>query len=221
MANTIITSAAAFISTNIDNFLLLLVFYAQAKDGSEKRLITLGQYAGLGVLVLLSMLGTLGVSFFPQRYIGLLGIIPFALGIRELIRYKKAVHTEPLTHATDMSCDSCKPPETSAQKGGVWRTAGNIQAAPARKWLTLWRFALLYITSGADNIGVYISVFSGYSNMQTVSALLIFALLMALMCVISGRISCLSLIRDRIQRYKDRLLPYLFMALGIYIFLKS
>jgi len=43
--------------------------------------IWVGQYAGIGVLVLASALAALGLTIVPDEWVGLLGLVPFGLGV--------------------------------------------------------------------------------------------------------------------------------------------
>jgi cadmium resistance protein CadD (predicted permease) len=53
----LLTGSVAFALTNIDDMLLLTVFFSDRGTDLKKRHIVLGQYVGFVVLLLLSMLG--------------------------------------------------------------------------------------------------------------------------------------------------------------------
>ena len=80
---SLLTSIVAFISTNIDDIFLLMLFYARGKFSRTN--IVLGQYLGISTLVMISFVGAYIGSFFDQRYVGLLGLFPIYLAIRETI----------------------------------------------------------------------------------------------------------------------------------------
>ena len=79
----ILTSIVAFVSTNIDDIFVLMLFYASGKF--SKPTIVVGQYLGIGALVLISIVGAYIGSFFDERYVGLLGLFPIYLAIRQVI----------------------------------------------------------------------------------------------------------------------------------------
>ena|ERR1044071_6841904 len=81
---SLLTSIVAFISTNIDDIFLLMLFYARGKFSRTN--IVLGQYLGISTLVMISFVGAYIGSFFDQRYVGLLGLFPIYLAIRETIK---------------------------------------------------------------------------------------------------------------------------------------
>src|SRR5215472_12177242 len=87
----ILTSAAAaaglFAGTNIDDMVVLAVLNASSNaDGRPRRWqIWAGQYLGVGTLTATSIAAALGLTFVPERWVGLLGWVPIGLGIRKLV----------------------------------------------------------------------------------------------------------------------------------------
>ena len=79
------TACITFASTNIDDILILTILYTQVRKLKNVFQIIIGQYLGLGILILLSILGSMGAHLFPEKYIGLWGFFPLFLGIRALI----------------------------------------------------------------------------------------------------------------------------------------
>jgi cadmium resistance protein CadD (predicted permease) len=83
VVQTIITSILAFVSTNIDDVFILMIFYASRKYSASE--IVGGQYIGIGAIMVISFVGSYIGSFFDPRYVGLLGLFPIYLAIRELV----------------------------------------------------------------------------------------------------------------------------------------
>jgi cadmium resistance protein CadD (predicted permease) len=81
LLTAIITGVVAFIATNIDDILILLVFFSQVDKNFRPWQIVVGQYLGFTILVILSLPGLFGGLILPQSWIGLLGLIPIAIGI--------------------------------------------------------------------------------------------------------------------------------------------
>lgn len=65
------TGITAFIATNLDDILILLLFFSQVNALFRRRHIVTGQYLGFGALVLASLLGFFGCMMFPQEWVGL------------------------------------------------------------------------------------------------------------------------------------------------------
>ena len=78
----VIVGAGAFVSTNIDDILLLAVFFSER--GRRVVSIVAGQFLGIGALVAVSMLAAFAAVAIPQGWIPLLGLAPCLLGIKRL-----------------------------------------------------------------------------------------------------------------------------------------
>lgn len=75
--------AAAFVATNIDDVVVLMVFFSSSTFHTHN--IVIGQYLGIGLLITISALGSLIALVVPSYIIGLMGIVPVAIGIKELL----------------------------------------------------------------------------------------------------------------------------------------
>ncbi|WP_433236811.1 cadmium resistance transporter [Streptosporangium sp. CA-135522] len=84
---TIATAAGMFAGTNIDDIIVLTVLFLSSRASGAPRAwqIWAGQYAGIGVLVAASVVAALGLRIVPDDRVGLLGLVPFALGVRGLV----------------------------------------------------------------------------------------------------------------------------------------
>jgi len=90
MQTIVFTAVLIFISTSIDDLVLLLLFQAQAEKGKELLSILGGQFVGIGALVVISLFG----AYFATRLlegwaVGLLGLLPLFLGIKSLVSKDK------------------------------------------------------------------------------------------------------------------------------------
>lgn len=92
----IVTAGGVFAGTNIDDLIILTVLFLSARAAGKPRVreIWAGQYVGVSALVALSLVAALGLTIIPDDYVGLLGLIPFALGLRSLITAVRA-HGDP------------------------------------------------------------------------------------------------------------------------------
>ena len=71
-----------FAVTNIDDVLLLALFFGQAsKDRAAELRVAIGQYVGFGAILTASVLGALGAGLLPESAIPYLGLLPVALGL--------------------------------------------------------------------------------------------------------------------------------------------
>jgi cadmium resistance protein CadD (predicted permease) len=76
-------AAGAFFSTNLDNALVAVAMVGTAPPQRAKRIVA-GQATGFLVLVTVAAAAAIALFEVPARAVGLLGLIPLALGLRGL-----------------------------------------------------------------------------------------------------------------------------------------
>jgi cadmium resistance protein CadD (predicted permease) len=83
---TVVAAAALFAGTNIDDMVVLAVLSGSSRAAGRprRREIWAGQYAGIAVLVAVSMAAGRGLTLIPDNWIWLLGLLPLGLGIGKL-----------------------------------------------------------------------------------------------------------------------------------------
>jgi cadmium resistance transport/sequestration family protein len=84
---TILAAVGLFAGTNVDDAVVLTVlFLASRADGRPRPAqIWAGQYLGIAALVAVAGVAALGLTLVPDRWVGLLGLVPLALGLRGLV----------------------------------------------------------------------------------------------------------------------------------------
>jgi cadmium resistance transport/sequestration family protein len=82
----ILTSILAFISTNIDDVFLLMLFFGNKRF--KEREIVIGQLLGIATLIAISFTLSFIGLVIDKSYIGLLGFLPIYFGIKGLIRFR-------------------------------------------------------------------------------------------------------------------------------------
>ncbi|MTG89888.1 cadmium transporter [Cellulosimicrobium sp. BIT-GX5] len=89
MLSTIAAAVGLFVATNLDDIVVLTVLFAVAARGTSRLRgwqIVAGQYLGLVTLIAVSFLAALGLTIVPDEWVGLLGLIPLAIGVMALVR---------------------------------------------------------------------------------------------------------------------------------------
>lgn len=132
MIETVLAAIAAFFGTNIDDIFINTIFFAQADSKQEVRAVVVGKYLGMGILVLASLFGAFFLSGIPQTYIGLLGLVPIALGIKEIICNIKSNSQDSPEDLTEMIEEAANfgnplsPDETEyeTKRANHWATIG-------------------------------------------------------------------------------------------------
>jgi cadmium resistance protein CadD (predicted permease) len=179
----------AFVATNFDDLLILITFFANSRLPLPQ--IVLGQYAGMGALLAISILGSLIALIVPNNLIGLIGIFPIAIGIKELLELLKNGDNE----------ESAK------------------QLSPNRLTKYLPFLTVVVVTfSGSEEIGVYMSVFATYHEVfEIIIIVLVVMVLTGLWCAIAYHLVNHPLIASNIKRTGTVALPFVLIGLGIYI----
>lgn len=209
MLATIITSIFSFIGTNIDDTFVLAVWFSQVNGSLRRQDIVLGQLIGFEFLVLISVFAAYGLSFLPTDQVGWLGVIPIILGIRKWFQYR---------YQTDAAHEE--------QKVKV-KLKRDIQAEKPSSLLhklfkpEMMAVCLVTISNGAGNLTVYIPLFTEYSVLELAVTVIVFTLMTGLWCYLGYQIANLPLIKDKLERYKQILIPIIFIAIGIYVLLES
>ena len=191
---TVIAVIMSFVGTNIDDIFIDTIFWAQADTKRKIHSVIVGKYLGIGALVLLSCLGAYFLHSVPQNYIGFLGFVPILIGIKEWISYLK-------NKKQAFSDDSEEKPDFS--KGLILNVA------------------LVTMSNGADNIGVYMPLFASYTIFQMMIVVIVFALMIALWCLLSKKLADLPGLRIFLLRYKHIVVPVVFVILGVYIIVEA
>jgi cadmium resistance protein CadD (predicted permease) len=85
---TVGTAVTLFAGTNVDDLLVLTVLFLSSRATGRPRRwqIWAGQSLGIATLVAVSVVAALGLTIVPDQWVGLLGLVPFALGVRGLLR---------------------------------------------------------------------------------------------------------------------------------------
>ena len=187
MIETFILIITSFIATNIDDLFIDTLLFASAKTKTESRNIFIGKYIGIGTLLLVSIAGVYGVKFFPHRFISLLGLVPVALGIKEIIESVKS--------------------EADCNENNIAEKSLNM----------LLNTALITIANGADNIGVYIPLFAGFNLWQIMLTTAVFAVMIAVWCSFGKALASLPTLKNNIQKYRKIIVPTVYILLGVYI----
>lgn len=198
----IVTAVLAFATTNIDDIFLLMLFFSQVNVTFRPQHIVLGQYLGFAVLVGVSMLGYFGTLAIPRTWIGLLGLVPIALGIRKLLK-----------------------PETESPETAPL-VAASRQASPQPALSNLVHpqtisVASITVANGGDNIGIYVPLFARGSLWHLGITIIVFFLLVGLWCFLGASLGRHPTIAQVLGRYGHVLVPFVLIGLGIFILAES
>jgi cadmium resistance transport/sequestration family protein len=103
LLGTVGVAVGVFVGTDVDDLIVLTLLFLAARANGVPRpwQIWLGQYAGIAVLMLVSALAALGLTLVPDRWVGLLGLLPLGMGLYGLIgAFRRDEDDEPPPMAT-------------------------------------------------------------------------------------------------------------------------
>lgn len=182
-----------FASTNIDDIFVLMMFFSDSEFSSGH--VVLGQYIGIALLVGISLIGAFAALVIPAQWIGLMGLLPIALGVRKLLMLNK----------NRLSKDGQSPPKRVAPR-------------PTLNFLVI---TAVTFSNGGDNVGVYMPLFASSTHGEIIILIAVFFVMVAVWCGVSYTLIRRTRIGDIIQRAGHILLPFILIALGFYILAKA
>ncbi|NUW30560.1 cadmium resistance transporter [Nonomuraea sp. SMC257] len=182
-----------FAGTNVDDLVVLTVLFLSSRANGVPRpwQIWAGQYTGIAALVGLSAVAALGLTVVPDRWVGLLGLLPFALGVRGLVA------------AVRSRKDTGGDPPPPAVASGMLTVAG------------------VTIANGADNLSVYTPVFRAIGPVSSLVTIAVFAAGVALWCLAGSWLGSHHKVIEVVERYGHWIVPFVFMTIGALIVLES
>ena len=181
-------AAALFAVTNVDDLLVLALFFGQAAGRPHPtRTIMLGQYLGFAGILAVAVAAALGASLLPERAVPYLGLLPLALGIRAAVQAWR--------HRRDAA------EEAEAGPGGPRAV----------------EVAAVTFANGGDNIGVYVPVFATAGPGGTVTFAAVFLLLVALWVLAGRHLATRPVIARALSRWGHVLLPVVLIGIGLLI----
>ena len=189
---------AAFVSTNIDDLLILMAFFATHRFPPSQ--IVLGQYIGMGSLIAVSLLGLLIALVVPRNLIGLIGLFPIAIGIKELLELHKK--------SNDGNNKDNEEEELAKQR---------LQRSKKIAYVPFLTVAAVTF-SGGEEIGIYTSLFATNNEVsQIITLVSVIMVLTGFWCGLANYFVNHSFLADRFRHIAGRLLPFVLIGLGIYI----
>ena len=184
-----------YASTNIDDLLVLAVFFAdpRVRPGA----VIVGRFIGLAALVLASTAAALLALVIPAGWIALLGFVPLFLGLRLLPALRSIRDDE------QSGADGLRPADAKDK---------------SRRGFTSQALSVAGVTlaNGGDNLGVYIPLFATAPDAIAIYVV-VFAVMTAVWCALGYLVVNNPLIGTQIRRYGHVLLPIVLIALGLYI----
>jgi cadmium resistance protein CadD (predicted permease) len=185
-------AAGMFAVTNVDDIVLLALFFGQAagQRGGAVRVVA-GQYLGFAGILAASIVGALGAGLLPDAVIPYLGLLPLLLGLRaawQAWRSRQGVDQETVT-------------------------TGTGPTVPA--------VAAVTFANGGDNIGVYVPVFATAGTGGLVVFAVVFLVLVAVWCAAGRFFATRPIIARGLSRWGHVVLPVVLIGIGLVILVEG
>ncbi|MBP2472193.1 cadmium resistance protein CadD (predicted permease) [Crossiella equi] len=185
-------AAGLFAVTNIDDILILALFFAQgAGQRHATRTIATGQYLGFALILVVAVAAAFGASFLPQATIPYLGLLPLALGVKAAVQAWR--------HRGD------DEEEGTGKAGGP----------------KAMEVAAVTFANGGDNIGVYVPVFATAGVGGMTGYVVVFLVLLALWIAAGRYFATRPAIARTLSRWGHVLLPVVLIGIGALILVEG
>ncbi len=192
VATTIITAAVIFAATNIDDIVILTLFFSQVNQSFRPWHVVTGQLLGFSALVAISLLGYLTGLIIPHQVIGLLGILPIIIGIRQ---WQKRNEVQDNVAVAGIS------------KSSTFSAITSVSAVT--------------FANGGDNIGIYMPLFATSTKTELLITLIVFYVLLVVWCITAYFLTRQATVAQILTRYGHVIVPFVLIGLGIFILIKS
>ncbi|GJD18404.1 cadmium resistance transporter [Rivularia sp. IAM M-261] len=194
-----VTGFTAFTATNLDDLVILTLFFSQVNSTFHRRHIVIGQYLGFTLLVIVSIPGFFGGLILPDRWIGLLGLAPIAIGLNQWMN-KQNDDFEEENNNSEESQSSFFSSVLSPQ---------------------VYSVAAITVANGSDNISIYVPLFANTEFGALPIIVGVFFTLVGVWCYASYLMTKQELIANTLTNYGSHLVPFVLVGLGVYIILES
>ncbi|AFZ02400.1 cadmium resistance transporter [Calothrix sp. PCC 6303] len=194
------SAITAFIGTNLDDIMVLILFFAREDSRTRKQHIVIGQYLGFTILVIASLPGFFGGLVIKRPIIGLLGFLPIIMGIYKLFKEDNEEEEIQLVN------------ENVNSKINFFGNLINPQ---------VYTVAAVTVANGADNISIYLSLFASSNWQKLVITLAVFYVMVGIWCGLGYYLTRYRFVGSVFSRYGQILTPLVLIGLGIYILFDS
>jgi cadmium resistance protein CadD (predicted permease) len=196
----------AFSATNVDDLVILLVFFAQTNATFKPYHVVIGAYWGFAVLVVLSLIGFFGGLIVSPAWIGLLGLVPIIIGIKQL--WERQQKTTQVQTVTD---------EFTQAPSGIPLLAFMARLLHPQAY----QVAGVTFANGGDNIGIYVPLFASSDAIALLIILVVFLLLKGVWCYVAYQLTRHPKVAYVLTRYGHRFVPFVLIGLGFFILWKN
>ncbi|QMS90769.1 cadmium resistance transporter [Nostoc edaphicum CCNP1411] len=206
LISTLIIGISVAFATTFDDNLYLTAFFGKVNRSFRPKHIVLGEFLGFTTLVCASLPGFFGGLIIPSTWIGLLGLLPIAIGISNFISREDEEETVQAV-SVDLT-----PSKSERQKKSLFATIRDPQT---------YRVSAVTIANGGNNIGIYVPLFAS-SNLPSLGVIVcVCYFTVGTWCLLSYNLTRNPLMTPVLTRYGRKIFPFVLIYLGLSILIKS
>lgn len=213
LVETVKIGLATAVATTFDDNIYLTAFFSEVNRTFRPKHVVVGEIFGFTVLVTVSLIGFIVGLVVDSAWIGLLGILPILIGLRNLINLKR----------------NQSDPDKSANLSANLKTKSKYQGFKSQK-RSLWdvirdpqtyRVSAVTISNGGNNLGIYIPLFAS-STLPNLSVIIVVCyFILCTWLFMSYHLTHHPGIAFILSRYASKIFPFVLMWLGLRIILDS
>ncbi|OBT65232.1 hypothetical protein VE03_04613 [Pseudogymnoascus sp. 23342-1-I1] len=186
-------ACSSFAITNIDDMFVLVTFFSVASTSKAMTplMITLGQFIGFTVIIIISMIGFGASLALPSEPIGFLGLLPILMGVWNLfgLIFEEEEEEEDTPNIAGMK--------------------------------SILKVSSITVMNGGDNIGTYVPLFAQAKGVEIAVYVVTYYILLGVWCLVALLVMRQKHVLLLAQKYMSVAIPFLFLGLGIFIVIKS
>ncbi|GAA0449327.1 cadmium transporter [Paractinoplanes deccanensis] len=181
-----------FAVTNVDDLLLLALYFAQGSGRPHTaHAIALGQYLGFAGILAVAVAAGFGAGLLPDAVLPWLGLLPLALGVKAAVQSWRHRHDD---------------------EGESERRQNGPRALEV---------AAVTFANGGDNIGVYVPVFATAGASGTAVYATVFLVLVGVWVAAGRFLATRPVIARALSRWGHIVLPVVLIGVGLLILLEA
>jgi cadmium resistance protein CadD (predicted permease) len=206
---TIKIGLAAAIATTFDDNIYLTGFFSEVNRTFRPKNIIVGELLGFTTLISVSLVGFILGLIVDSAWIGLLGILPILIGIRNLLTLNQD--------------------ESAEDRSANLRRNAKVRGFESRRRSLLdilqdkqtYKVSAVTISNGGNNLGIYIPLFASSTIQQLLVIIPICYLIVSTWLFLSFNLTRQPGIAIILSRYASKFFPFVLMWLGLRIILDS
>ena len=155
----------------------------------------------MGLLLGVSLVGSLIALVIPHNLLGLVGLFPIAIGIKELLDLRKS--------------------KNDGNEVDDVKIVNRLSKSSWRSYLPFLVVASVTF-SGGEEIGIYTSIFAIYNSpSEVITVFAVIMILTGVWCVIAYYLVNRSFLATQLRRIANKVLPFVLIGLGAYILIEA